>query len=151
MKITKKRLAQIIREEIMAHPAITSWGDKRLKKLAKEKEAARARRAYKERVAIAKEEPGFQWALEADDEGWGFDSLEEVIRDEIVATLAESDAMKEKAVRAAWENYCSGIGAHPKDQYTGKNLPTPDWLDARDCNKRRAAAKANKEGALKRR
>jgi hypothetical protein len=77
-------------------------------------------------------------------------ALEEMIREEIEATLAESDAMKKKTIKSAWESYCDGMGLHPTDQYTGKNLPTPDWLDVKDCNKRRAHARTDKEGAIKR-
>ena len=77
--------------------------------------------------------------------------LEEIIREETEAVLAESDAMKKKTIKSAWESYCDGMGLHPTDQYTGENLPTPDWLDVKDCNKRRAHARTDKEGAIKRR
>lgn len=77
--------------------------------------------------------------------------LAQIIREELEATLAESDAMKKKTIKSAWESYCSGMGLHPTDQYTGENLPTPDWLDVKDCNKRRAHARTDKEGAIKRR
>jgi len=76
--------------------------------------------------------------------------LAQIIREEIVATLAEADSMKEKAEKAAWENYCSGVGGHPTDQHTGDNLPTPDWINILNCNKRRTDARTDKEGALKR-
>ena len=127
-RVTKAALEEIIREEVMAHPAITSWGDKRLKQLAKKKKAARDRRAYEDRVARAKEEPGFQWALEADDEGWGPGSLEEMIREETEAVLAEVDPKQDAPGLKGYSERETNREASCKTwKAQGKSLP--DWCD----------------------
>jgi len=121
-------LEEIIREEVMAHPAITSWGDKRLKQLAKEKKAARDRRAYEDRVARAEEEPGFQWALEADDEGWGPGSLEEIIREETEAVLAEINPEQDApGLKGYSEREANREASCKAWKAQGKSLP--DWCD----------------------
>ena len=67
--------------------------------------------------------------------------LAQIIREEIEATLAESDAMKDKAARSVWELFSQDKAKRP-------NVPHPDGegaekrLNAKRQKKRLAQGKA---------
>jgi hypothetical protein len=69
--------------------------------------------------------------------------LQQIIREEIKHAVEESQNMKDKAIRSAWELYCNDKGGSRPDQ------PHPDGEKAAErCEKRRKKARLAKGKAL---
>jgi hypothetical protein len=75
-----KPIAEAEAGDLIVSPRIMSAMEKRIQKLEKEKREKREKEYEKRRIKKALEDPGLRHALDADDEGWGWSSLEEVNR-----------------------------------------------------------------------
>ena len=71
--------------------------------------------------------------------------LAQIIREEIEATLAESDAMKDKAARSVWELYSQDKAARPDVRHPDGEAKEKR-LTAKRQKKRLAAGKARDDG-----
>ena len=89
-----KPIAEAEAGDLIVSPRIMSAMEKRIQKLEKEKREKREKEYEKRRIKKALEDPGLRHALDADDEGWGWSSLEEVNRSGDWVGMSYRDVVK---------------------------------------------------------